>query len=486
VALTRVLLSSRSERRRTGRTLSSYLASRYNFAFRGDRGGVALFNAFTGAVIKLDGRHVDALANSLSDHRLLFSGSEFSDELRESLRRGGFLVQAHFDELHAVRERYWRARGETPVVLTITTTMDCNLGCYYCYEERSGKALKSTDVSATVDLARDLVARSGRHSLHVDWYGGEPLLNLEFLEAASGELQAYSDREGVSYVASIISNGSLWPSDAEAFVARNRIRQVQISFDGLQGNHDKRRRYRRGHGAENSSSFVEAVKLVDKLVNCVRVDLRLNIDRANSDDLRPFIHFARDRGWFDAVFPAVFQPARLASYSESSAFMRKYELSLEEFDDLRAIARDEIGASARIEESEVPEGFPHPKTSVCAALASNSLVVGAEGLTYRCGLQAGETKRAVGTLEDRGQGAVPGHDRVWWDAFDPTRAPSCSKCSFLPICWGGCPKKHLEGDTHAIQEQGRYWRNNLPRLIAHAAGMEIDRDTVVPEALQFR
>ena len=144
----------------------------------------------------------------LSDHRLFLSGSEFSDELRESLRRGGFLVQAHFDELQAVRERYWRARGETPVVLTITTTMDCNLGCYYCYEERSGKALKSTDISAIVDLAKDLVARSGRHSLHVDWYGGEPLLNLEFLEAASRELQAYSDRECVSYVASIISNGS--------------------------------------------------------------------------------------------------------------------------------------------------------------------------------------------------------------------------------------------------------------------------------------
>ena len=168
MALVRVWPWLRSERRRTGRTLSSYLPSRYNFAFRAECGGVALFNAFTGAVIRLDGRHADALANSLSDHRLLLSGSEFSDELRESLRRGGFLVQAHFDELQAVRERYWRARGETPVVLTITTTMDCNLGCYYCYEERSGKALKSTDISAIVDLAKDLVARSGRHSLHVD------------------------------------------------------------------------------------------------------------------------------------------------------------------------------------------------------------------------------------------------------------------------------------------------------------------------------
>nr|WP_252393711.1 radical SAM protein [Candidatus Rhodoblastus alkanivorans] len=364
--------------------------------------------------------------------------------------------------------------------------MDCNLGCYYCYEERSGHALKSTDVAAIVDLAKRFVTGSGRHSLHVDWYGGEPLLNLEFLEAASLELQEYCEREGVSYVASIISNGTLWPGDVEAFVARNRIRQVQISFDGLQTNHDKRRRYRRDHDNACDSSFAEAVNLVDRLVRCVRVDLRFNIDRANSGDLVPFIRFAKDRGWFNAVFPAVFQPARLASYSEASDFMRKYELSLDEFDALRAIVRNEIGTGARIEESEIPDGFPRPKTSVCAALAANSLVVGADGLTYRCGLQAGETKRAVGTLEDRSHVTAAWNDQSWWEAFDPTSAPSCSKCSFLPICWGGCPKKHLEGDVHAIQEQGRYWRNNLLRLIAHTAGIEAPRETVVADALQFR
>jgi uncharacterized protein len=216
------------------------------------------------------------------------------------------------------------------------------------------------------------------------------------------------------------------------------------------------------------------------------VDLRFNIDRGNRDDLVPFIHFARDRGWFDALFPAVFQPARLASYSIASGFMRHHELSLDEFDALRAVVRAEIGTDARIEESEVPDGFPYPKTSVCAALAANSLVVGAEGLTYRCGLQVGETKRAVGALATRGVPVESATDARWWDTFDPTKAPSCSKCSFLPICWGGCPKKHLEGDQHAIQEQGRYWRNNLPRLIARAAGIDDLSDAVVPEALQFR
>jgi hypothetical protein len=53
--------------------------------------------------------------------------------LSATLRRGGFLVEQTFDELGAIRERYREARGRTPMVLTLTTTQDCNLGCYYCY-----------------------------------------------------------------------------------------------------------------------------------------------------------------------------------------------------------------------------------------------------------------------------------------------------------------------------------------------------------------
>jgi uncharacterized protein len=304
------------------------------------------------------------------------------------------------------------------------------------------------------------------------------------LEAASAALQTYCAEAGVSYVASIISNGTDWPGDVDGFVARHCIRQAQISFDGLSTNHNKRRRYRKGFGP--GDSFARAVELVDRLVRCARVDLRFNIDRGNQGDLIPFISFARARGWFEAPYAAVLQPARLASYSGASAFMRGHELTLEEFDALRAAARAEIGDGERVEESEIPDGLPLPKTSVCAALATHSVVVGAEGRTYRCGLQVGEVARAVGTLSAAisPEGEAP--DAGWWESFDPTLAPSCSRCSFLPVCWGGCPKKHLEGDQHAIQEQGRYWRNNLPRLIAAAAGIEGLCDPVIPPELQFR
>jgi uncharacterized protein len=294
--------------------------------------------------------------------------------------------------------------------------------------------------------------------------------------------------------ASIISNGTCWPRDVAAFIGRQKLRQVQISFDGLRENHNRRRRYRKPYAPDvDTSSFDSAVELVDKLLDVVRVDVRFNIDAENKADVLPFINFARSRGWFRRRFPAVIQPARLASYSEHSSFMRRSELSVEEYDAVRALVREQVSVETSVAEAEVPDGFPYPKTSVCAALANDSVAIGADGKQYRCGLQVGEDHRSVGTIFPKPKRQLPilnqpsgPPDESWWQRFDPTILPTCSACAFLPICWGGCPKKHLEGDTHAIAEQGAYWRRNLARLIATGAGAHAMPGFSFDETDQFR
>lgn len=472
-----------------------FVTSRYNFHVPTDE-GVLLYSANTGAVLQFTGSDGLALARTLSANRLEIPEGSLPPDIYRQLASGGFIIPAGKDELGEVRERFHQARKETPVVLTLTTTMDCNLGCYYCYEERSPDRLEQKDVAAILEMARDRLARSGKQSLHVDWYGGEPLMNVDFIETASQALQALCRNSDVFYAASIISNGTCWPKDVGAFIERHRIRQVQISFDGLRDNHNRRRKYRKGYApSDNVSSFDEAVRLVDQLLEHVRVDIRINIDRANRGDVIPLIQFARARGWFSKAFPAVIQPARLSSYSEHSGFMRKSELTLREYDEIRHLVRGEVGTETPIEESETPDGFPYPKTSVCAALANDSIVVGADGRQYHCGLQAAEPQRAVGSIRGLGKRQLPvinllyeglHSDESWWEEFDPTTLPNCARCSFLPICWGGCPKKHLEQDDHAIAEQSRYWRTNLPRLVASGVNANAAPDFVFTEADQFR
>ena len=474
---------------------AAFKSSRYTFAVP-VQGATLLYNANSGAVIKLAGPDAAALAAALAGPPRPFVLGASDALLCGQLVAGGFLIPAATNEIVEIRERYWRARRETPMTLTITTTMDCNLGCYYCYEDRSDAHLQQHDIAAIVAHAEDRLQRHGRRTLHVDWYGGEPLLNLSALEAGSAALQALCARLGVGYGASIVSNGTAWPDDVGAFVSRHRLRQVQISFDGLAAHHDKRRRYRQGRAPETSaSSFARAVSVVDALLEYVRVDVRLNLDRQNQSDLIPFVEFMRQRGWFTRPFPAVFQVARVSAFSERSAFLRQHEIAGEAFESLRAAAREAVGGVIAVEESEVPDGFPYPRTSVCGALANDSAVIGADGGLYRCGLQVSEPHRRVGQLAQRQVKLLPmlrtagepaEEDSAWWTTFDPTQLPTCSRCSFLPVCWAGCPKRHLDRDAEAIAEQGAYWRRNLARLVAEGTGERLERHITIDSALQFR
>lgn len=450
-------------------------SSRYNFCVPISDGGI-LYNARTGASIRLAGSDVVALAELLCGPPRQIALGVLPSPVVVDLRRGGFLFDEAFDELADIREQYWLARGRTPMVLTLTTTQDCNLGCYYCYETRSGAALNAHDIPAIVTWVEQRLSTSGKDSIHVDWYGGEPLINQEFLENASVALQDLCTKLHVSYSASIISNGTCWPDDLPDFIHRHRIRQVQISIDGLKENHDKRRRFRKGRSPQpDTSSFEQAVTVVDRLLDVVRVDLRFNTDRGNHSDLEGFIEFCAMRGWFERPFPCVFQLARISDYSERSGFVGRTKLSEHEFEVIRERVRALIPETT-LDETTSRSTYPLPRTSVCAALARDSIVVGADGNHYRCGLQVGEKNRPV-AIRDTDQQMRLGPDAAWWEAFDPTVQPNCSRCSFLPICWGGCPKKHLEGDQNSLHEQSLYWRNALPQKIAWQFGISLQAAT---------
>ncbi len=455
---------------------TSLKPSRFNFSVP-VAAGALLYNTHSGALISLQGEDGRKLAGWLASAGVETLEGTLPPAVESLLSDGKFLVPISADEVAEVRERYWKARAETPLVLTITTTQDCNLGCFYCYEERSGDKLGDGDVNAVVAFARQKLSRRAHRALHVDWYGGEPLLNVSFLEAASLALQAMCRETGSVYHASVISNGTNWPADPAAFARRHAIRQVQISFDGMREKHNRSRRYRKNYGTPLSSSFDEAVSVVDQLLEATRVDIRLNIGRHNLEDAGPLIEMARARGWFRKPYPAVIQPAKLSAFTDQCGFLRPREFSPAEFQQLRANIKAAVNGEALIEETEAPDGLPLPRTSVCAALAPDSAVVGADGLEYRCGLHVGQPQRATGQVRHSPFPILQDHrfaDAAWWESFDPTHLPKCSRCSFLPICLGGCPHKHLEADHFALDEQAAYWRTNLPRLMAERAGVSLD------------
>ena len=468
---------------------ATHVASRYNFCVP-LKDGALLYNLSSGRLVRFavgDGKKLARLLGSSTIAYVERVG--FAIDTWNLLVDGGFVVPVDFDEVAEIKRRYRKARRDAPVVVTIAVTYDCNLRCFYCYENRRSERLEAADVDRILSRLDTSMEKAQQRTVHVDWYGGEPLLNLEFIEYASPRLREHVAARNFAYSASIISNGTRWPDDPAAFVRRHAIREVQISFDGARGQHNK---YRAFHD-QRGSSFDEAVRVVDALVSECKVNVRLNLDANSARTVSRFLEFTMARRWFQPPNRGVLQPARLAAFSKRSAFMESSQLSVTDFEGLKAHIRRISAGAVRIEEAETIDGFPRPRTSVCAALASTSFVVGADVREYRCGLQAGEAGRDMGALvrshrslslfrpESHGT-----DDSAFWAKFDPTRRAKCSRCSFLPVCWGGCPKGHLEDNQHALDEQCRYWRENLARLISAGAGEEQPSQLTYGEDFQIR
>lgn len=463
---------------------SRYKLSRYAFSFPTKQNGSLLYSSFKGGVAFI-GAPYDELFEALS-YSKPESIIRIDDKLiLDKLLSLGIIVPDDFDELKAIRKKYLDARKNTPMTLTLTTTQDCNLGCYYCYESRTKDKLTDLEISEIVRRTRSKLETGKHSSLHVDWYGGEPFLNFQFIESCSMQLQDLCEQLGINYHASAISNGTLWPKNAAEFVKKHKFRQVQISFDGVYS-HNSIRRYRKQYqGAESGNSFQIAFDLIGELLEATQVDVRFNVSRRTMKEIGDFTKLVNNSDWFNKPFPCFIQPARVSMYSEKSSFVRDSELSQSEFESVLTEFREGLGGDKHLQIGWFADGIG-PKNNVCAALADDSFVVGAEKLIYRCGLQVGEKERAVGSIEIYQEKNTTFGDSKFWDEFDPTVLPDCKRCSFLPICWGGCPKKHLEKDFHNLHETSLYYRKNLAKEVAKVAGIALREDFEISENQQFR
>jgi uncharacterized protein len=95
---------------------ASLATSRYTFRLP-LRDGFALYNASTGAVMRLGGPDGAELSALLSGPPTILAAESLPAPLAAQMRRNGFLVDPDDDELAVIRERYWAARSNAPVVL---------------------------------------------------------------------------------------------------------------------------------------------------------------------------------------------------------------------------------------------------------------------------------------------------------------------------------------------------------------------------------
>ncbi len=134
--------------------------------------------------------------------------------------------------------------------LCLMVAQDCNLRCRYCFGDAGSyggeRAVMSPEVGrAAVDY---LISRCGpRKHCEIDFFGGEPLMNMKTVKAVTEYVRQKEKETGKSFKLTLTTNGVLLDDPTILWLNENRI-SVVLSVDGRKEVHDRMRPDAGGNG----------------------------------------------------------------------------------------------------------------------------------------------------------------------------------------------------------------------------------------------
>jgi uncharacterized protein len=236
-----------------------------------------------------------------------------------------------------------------------------------------------------------------------------------------------------------------------------KIGSMQITLDGRKETHNKIK-----FTDDCDDVFSKTIRNIDLLMEQapdIRIDIRVNLTKENRDEYVSLYQFFTNRyaGKKLNVNPA---PVcnRGAEEDRNSPFYfdnKEWTAYLLNLFYQEGICSPLIRYPARFFEE-------------CATRTHTSVVFDPEGYVYKCIEIVGNKKYAVGKLNDDGviteiNNTLLNRYLFGADTFDH---PTCSQCSYLPVCNGGCPHQRIENEFEGGKNDVcTHYKGCLPELM---------------------
>ena len=368
---------------------------------------------------------------------------KISEEIKKGLIKNGFLVDENIDELALAKECVTRAAQglmKTHRVILILNR-DCNCRCTYCYQlhNRSKRAecMDSKVIEKSVQYARKIVPPGSK--LTVSLFGGEPLLTLKILsEVVTSFREAVSNGFFQDVRFWMTTNGTLFNEDVQKlFSERQDLDSVQITFDGLEKNHDAVRHLSNGTGT--FSTIWNNLGSIIRVADSVRI--RINVRRDNISDVialsdRIIVQFGTEK---IGVYVAPIRNYPGASIDPQQVLANKeFGKVLEKF------YRWYFKRTGKIH----PDLFPRRKYVGCVSAFSVPKWISPNGALYQCQHQQDLKVLPSSSIFN---------DKDMHNFADlrhtPLQNQTCIRCKFLAFCGGACPADITVGEVYGYDCQ---------------------------------
>ena len=411
-----------------------YKVSRFSYSCKNDKGDMLLYNTLAGTKSFCKLKNIEA--DSINDESFL---SKLSVKEALGLEEKGIIVDDNLDEDAMLNEFVLQILSPSTLTIFINPTESCNFRCKYCYENHTSGMMKPGIQDEIIKIIRDNIHHYT--ALHVAWFGGEPLLNLDCIEYLTNNLKKICKFNKRSYSASITTNGYLLSPSVFMKLLDLDIKSYQITLDGVEETHDA---YRVMCGdlptynqIYNNIINIKKVKRKDYIIN-IRVNLTMDIKPHITDFMRSIDKLCRNDS---RITVSIKKVGNWLNKAEDSILEK-----LIKDDELLCYIYDKFTESNYV--ININTSYLNPGGIVCYAAKRNNYFIPSDGSLHKCTVTFEDKESIIGEIKD---GRIYHNSNYYSMISNSKKCKSFGKCFAAPLCCGDpCPLKNYDAKNCSI------------------------------------
>lgn len=362
------------------------------------------------------------LSNEVKD---CLNGSSVNANLLLQLKNQNFLIEEDIDEKRLVETLFLQRRySSRSYQLILNTTLDCNLCCWYCYENHVAKSFMSIDVVNRILKHLELKLKSDHFEiLELSFFGGEPMMNYKAIAALLQGVQILAEEYTFKIYLLFVTNGTLI-SDSYINLLKHFQTRFQITIDGDKNSHNIARKYKLNVGNHDSySQIIKGLQTLNSACDKFHFTIRINYD---NNVLKNIPQLISDIDFLNRKRTAI-SLQRIWQHEESDIDTEILMEAVNYINEQRFV---------------INTFYPTSNFHSCYADNYNQAIINYNGDVYKCTARDFSSERSLGYLNSLGI--------IEWDTNEIKKRLSltipvkCRNCKLLPSCPGICSQKLSE------------------------------------------
>jgi uncharacterized protein len=431
--------------------------SHYNFFIPVVENDVCLlYNSLHNSLLKLNIKFGEQLQNMNDDEINLLDSKDIMN-----LKDNGIIINADLEELDIIRERIRNKRDSfrkiEHIEIILAPTNLCNMRCIYCYEGEQTVS-NEFDKSQLKDVLSKIILSEKIKSLHLVWFGGEPLLCPDLIDEISTFTRNLCDKNGRTLTLRILTNGTLLSENKWNMLDKNKIHTIQITLDGPAHLHNTKRPL---PGKNSFELIMQNLKHIpsDDFV----IMIRINGDKEVFKEIEELFKVLYTNELWPHKGKIIQLQWAFKSYDTNGhcepkdIYFTGYEFhqTLKTFINLKLYYLNKYRVEKGLPKREIIIRYPKLAKFLCRAVESEcSTVIDGNGDCYKCYNSIGRFDEKVNTISDFDENSNMDHNLC---NIDRISVMECKYCKILPICEEECNYKMVKRNRNMVCSPWRFF-----------------------------